>query len=237
MTEKLTKTVAVVKAPREFETGDGKPLTGHDVIFDDGDEGGVVTNRNADDVAAMHEALEGLKGKTIEFEVDGNRVYNNTTIWKVKNFPGKPRGTGGGGGGGGRKDWVDTSPSVEAQTALKQAVFALGTYNPEIHSDGITEYIGLVRQTALGFARTLVDAKKITSFGQPAPEEQKQEQAPAAAPSTDGLRPMQQDAVAVFGSKAKVQIAYKKMFGEGHKFEDIDDESLMALIDEKGASE
>lgn len=237
MTEKLTKTVAVVKAPREFETGDGKPLTGHDVIFDDGDEGGVVTSRNADDVTAMHEALEGLKGKTIEFEVDGNRVYNNTTIWKVKNFPGKPRGSGGGGGGG-RKDWVDTSPSVEAQTALKQAVNALGTFNPEVHSDGITEYIGLVRQTALGFARTLVDAKKITGFGQPAPEEPKQEQpAEAAQPSANGLRAMQQDAIAVFGSKAKVQIAYKKMFAEGAKFEDIEDEALMALIDEKGASE
>ena len=217
--EKMTKTVAVVKAPREFTTNDGKALVAHDVVFDDGEEGGVITGPSAADSEAMQTALNALKGEATEFEVDGFREYQGNKKWKVINFPNKPRGSGG--GGGGKRDWVDQSPSMEAQGAVKNAIAAIGSFNTKDFPDGTPEYIGMVREMAKGLYKVVQEIK-----------------GPGEAPKPEeNYGPMQQDAIRIFGTPARVILAYRKMFESTKAFDAITDEELVVLIEQKNAEE
>ena len=217
MSEKQNKIAAVIKPPREFQSNDGKTLHAHDIVFDDGEEGSTITGPGADDTKAMQDALLAVKGQEVEWELDSPREFQGVKKWKVLQFPGKPKG--GGGGGGGRREWVDQTPSMEAQGAVKNAIAAMGSFNTTDFPDGMPEYIGLVRQMAKGLYKVVQDIK---GNGAPAP----------ATPSA-----LAEDAVRIFGSEGAVQVAFKKMFGKGTSFSKITDEELEALIEQKNQEE
>ena len=61
--------------------------------------------------------------------------------------------------------------------------------------------------------------------------------AKGSPPAEQPKRPMQEDAVRVFGTEGAVQIAYKRMFGTGTAFKDIADDELEALIEQKSREE
>ena len=215
MSEKQAKIAAVIKPPREFDTNDGKTLRAHDVVFDDGEEGSVVTGPSDAESDAMQAALMTVKGVQTEFELDNPREFQGVKKWKIVSFPCKPKGQGG--GGGRQREWVDQTPSMEAQGAVKNAIAALGMYHSERY-ENVPEYLGLVRELAKGLYKVVQDVKG--------------EQAPKPAKT-----PMQEDAIRVFGSEGAVQIAFKKMFGSGTSFDTIGQEELEALIEQKGREE
>jgi len=207
-----------VKPPRDFQTNDGKALKAHDVVFDDGEEGSVITGPGATEAQAMQDALLALKGQEVEFELDNPREYQGVTKWKITGFPGKPKQ----GGSGAKREWVDQTPSMESQGAVKNAVTAAGMYHSDRY-ESVAEYAALVRELAISFYKIVQEIK--TKAVEPA----------AAQPAERTA--MQTDAIAIFGSEAAVQVAYRKMFGRGTSFDAITDKELEALIEQKNLEE
>jgi virulence-associated protein VagC len=118
----MKQTIKLVRPPREFEFN-GNALAGIDVTFADGSDGSLVV-KPANKEAA-HAALEGLKDKEAEFDLEPKPARNGRDQWKIKGYPGKP---GGGGFGGGGRQYVDNSPSIEAQNAVNNAVKLAAAY-------------------------------------------------------------------------------------------------------------
>jgi virulence-associated protein VagC len=121
----MKQTIKIVRPPREFEFN-GSALVGIDVTFADSSDGSLVV-KPANKEAA-HAALEGLKDKEAEFDLEAKPARNGRDQWKIKGYPGKP---GGGGFGGGGRQYVDNSPSIEAQNAVNNAVKIVTGFKPE----------------------------------------------------------------------------------------------------------
>lgn len=231
---KATKTVAVVPAePRSFEFS-GKVLWAVDVTFDDGSIGSVVAG--SEEQAKQHiEALLKIKGQEQEFDLESKGEYQGVAKWKMLSYPGKPAG-GGGGGGGARREWVDNSPSIEAQVSMQQAIIAVGGYDPTKYENTF-EYVGLIREIAMGLGKVITDVKtKVTGTPSAASttvvEKPEQPALPTAAPSDEeNLPALRQVAVSIFGTKAAATLAYKNMTGNKKTFDHLTTDDLDALIE------
>lgn len=93
-----TRTIEYVKTkPREWEGPNGTVyfIGGS---FDDGDEFSVGTGK--DQVEAVTKSLQELIGKPTDFELGESKEYNGVLTWKLKGWPGKPKGQYRGAGGG-----------------------------------------------------------------------------------------------------------------------------------------
>ena len=227
---KAQKIIAVVPAePRSFEFN-GKTLWAVDITFDDGSTGSVVTGSEAQAKEAIA-ALTKLKGQEQEFEVEDKGEYQGTRKWKIANYPGKP--SGGGGGGGGGRQWIDNSPSIEAQVAMKKAVDAVGPYDRTAYENA-PEYLGIVREIAMGLARVILDVKdKVT--GTPsataAPAAPVEQPKLTEATNDENLPALRQVAVSIFGTKAAATLAYKNMTQTKKSFDALTLDDLDALIE------
>lgn len=205
------KTAAVIKPPREFTTQQGARLIAHDVIFEDGEEGTVITS--AEGSAEMQAALASLKGRAVEWELDSPREWQGVTKWKIKGFPGKPGSSGGERAG---RRWVDQSTSMEAQGAVKQAIAAVGMYHPERQS--LADYLATVREMAEGLYR-IVQEIKGGQQAQPQP----------SPPTEDDIEDARERVRERFGTVAAALVEFRRRTGEARNFEDLSLEELRML--------
>lgn len=133
----MTKTIKIVRPPNEWQSDKGLRYF-INVTFEDSSEGSLMCFPDNKDAA--YEALKALVDKPSDFTLEARDKRNGTDQWKIKDYPGKPGKQGGGG-----RQYVDNSPSIEAQNALNNAVALVSRYT-ELY--GLEDAIRLVREVA-----------------------------------------------------------------------------------------
>lgn len=147
----------VYDKPREWQGQGGMTLNTVKVLFADGDFGEI--NCKPENAAANIEALTKLVGQEVEIETEGApRVFSDDNYHKIKNYPGKPGGSGGGFGGGKqyvpaftqteRGFWLEQE-RMDRRTALMQGVaVANASGKPESAGGLASGFYTWLRQTA-----------------------------------------------------------------------------------------
>lgn len=217
---------------REWNGGQYGPAAFIDVVFSDGDEGSYSTKP---DKAPQHVAnLTALMDQPTEFELESKAEYNGTPQWKIKDYPGNPaQKFQGGGGGGGWKGNAQTpeekahrEANILAQSSVKAAVELVKMTTPPGTPLTDADVLASVREFADAIVAMVQDMAPapVAAPVVAAPVAQAQAfinqavkaEAQAAAPAdvwneaVDEWQTLYDEAVALFGSPTRLQIATKK---------------------------
>lgn len=102
-TVKMERTIEYVKPGVRDWHKDDKTFYFAECVFENGDEGSVLTMAK-DSAEKVRDAFLAVKDTKLEFELERGKEYNGVQSWKIKGFPGMPdipRGGGGARSGGG----------------------------------------------------------------------------------------------------------------------------------------
>ena len=122
-------------------------------------------------VETRKQAMKGLVGQTVEYEVEAKKDYQGRKQWKLLNWPGKPAGAFGGGRSGGSggspsggspqqpvETFQDKNEAIARNVALKEAI--------NFHAkDGVEVTGHQVLHTADQFLGWLVGSPSNRTFG------------------------------------------------------------------------
>lgn len=119
---KMERTIEYVKPGVRDWHKDDKTFYFAECVFENGDEGSVLTMAK-DTAEKVRDAFLAVKDTKLEFELEKGKEYNGVQSWKIKGFPGMPdlpKGGGGARGGGGGMS--------HAQAGLLAAASAMGPF-------------------------------------------------------------------------------------------------------------
>jgi len=236
-----TQTVIDVnEETREWTSDDGKlNLAFITITFEDGVEGSVACKPGNEE--KVKDILKGLMDKPTDgWDLEEKAAFQGVPQAKVKQYPGKPQGQGGGGGGGGyggggpRVDDPATRASIEAQKAMGVAAALASNAITAGVMDPVEALAFVGSSTPILAAVLRATGAATVAAGTPAGTSTPGTGEKPAQGNTGGsIEGLRAEAEALFGTKARVQIAYKRAYGEPGKFDEMSEAELSDLMDAK----